>query len=265
MCEDVYVGVDVAKNTVDIALGPQGEVFTLPNSAAGFGALIKRLENYLVALVVMEATGGYEEQLADALRDAGYKVAVVNPRQMRDFARALGILAKTDRIARVIARYAEAVKPPARERKSPAERELAGLVARRGQLLFSATGLQSFPFYHLRSGSLPARAWNGGREADRSPGRGPWSQSGQSRQRSRFTQISTGASDIAVRSAIGQLRICRKPRSGRWIYPAFLLDPSDPTSAGIDNQDNCFNPSARRRRFWIAARNSSTLAPVLRF
>ena len=70
MCEDVYVGVDVAKNTVDIALGPQGEVFTLPNSAAGFGALIKRLENYLVALVVMEATGGYEEQLADALRDA---------------------------------------------------------------------------------------------------------------------------------------------------------------------------------------------------
>ena len=136
MCEDVYVGVDVAKNTVDSALGPQGEVFTLPNSAAGFGALIKRLENYLVALVVMEATGGYEEQLADALRDAGYKVAVVNPRQMRDFARALGILAKTDRIdARVIARYAEAVKPPARERKSPAERELAGLVARRGQLM----------------------------------------------------------------------------------------------------------------------------------
>ena len=136
MREDVYVGVDVAKDSFDVALGLQGEVFTLPNSAAGFGALIERLEEFLVALVVAEATGGYEEQLADALRDAGYKVTVVNPRQVRDFARALGILAKTDRIdASVIARYAEAVRPPARERKSPAQRELAGLVARRGQLM----------------------------------------------------------------------------------------------------------------------------------
>ncbi len=70
MREDVYVGVDVAKDTIDVALGPQGEVFTLPNSAAGFGALIERLKEFLVTLVVMEATGGYEEQLADALRDA---------------------------------------------------------------------------------------------------------------------------------------------------------------------------------------------------
>ena len=120
MRERVFVGIDVAKNTVDVAIGHEGEVLTLPNSAAGFKALIERLEEFLVALVVAEATGGYEEQLADALSAAGCKVAVVNPRQVRDFARPLGVLAKTDRIdARVISRYAEAVRPPVRERKSP--------------------------------------------------------------------------------------------------------------------------------------------------
>ena len=134
MRERVFVGIDVAKNTVDVAIGHEGEVLTLPNSAAGFKALIERLEEFLVALVVAE--GGYAEQLADALSAAGCKVAVVNPRQVRDFARALGVLAKTDRIdARVISRYAEAVRPPVRERKSPKERELAALVARRGQLM----------------------------------------------------------------------------------------------------------------------------------
>ena len=144
MREDVYVGIDVAKNTVDVALGPQGEVITLPNSAAGFRALIERLKGFPAALAVMEATGGYEVGLADALCDAGFKVVVVNPRQVRDFARALGMLAKTDRIdAWVIARYGEAVRPSVRERKSPRERELAALVARRGQLMDHLTAEKS--------------------------------------------------------------------------------------------------------------------------
>ena len=152
MRERVFVGVDVAKNTVDVAIGHEGEVLTLPNSAAGFKALIERLEEFLVALVVAEATGGYAEQLADALSAAGCKVAVVNPRQVRDFARALAILAKTDRIdARVISRYAEAVRPPVRERKSPKERELAALVARRGQLMGHLTAANN----RLRMTAIP--------------------------------------------------------------------------------------------------------------
>ncbi len=140
MRERVYVGVDVSKDGLDVAIGSRDEVFTLPNSAAGFEALVERLKEFLVALIVLEATGGYEEKLADTLRDAALPVAVVNPRQVRDFARALGILAKTDRIdAQVIARYAEMVRPPVRKRKSPRERELAGLVARRSQLLGQRT------------------------------------------------------------------------------------------------------------------------------
>ncbi len=136
MQDAVYVGVDVAKKSIDVAISPEGKALSLSNSATGFRALIKRLKNLPVALVVMEATGGYEDLLADALRDAGLAVAVVNPRQVRDFARALGILAKTDRIdARVIARYAAAVKPPAREPRSPDRRQLAELVVRRGQLV----------------------------------------------------------------------------------------------------------------------------------
>lgn len=136
MQDAVYVGVDVAKKALDAAIGAEGEVLTRPNSATGFKALTRRLKDFMVALVVMEAIGGYEDLLADALRDAGLAVAAVNPRQVRDFARALGILAKTDRIdARMIARYAAAVKPPVREPRSPSQCELAELVVRRGQLV----------------------------------------------------------------------------------------------------------------------------------
>jgi transposase len=152
----VYVGVDVAKDNVDCSLGPDGEVFQLSNSAAGFRALVERLKGRPVALVCMEATGGLEEALADALQDAGLPVAVINPRQVRDFARSLGILAKTDRIdARVIARFAESVRPPLRDRKPPRERELSALVARRGQLTNQLTAersrLQRSPFPGVRS------------------------------------------------------------------------------------------------------------------
>ncbi len=78
MRDGVYVGVDVAKDNVDCSLGPDGEIFQLSNTAAGHKALIERLRGLLVALVCMEATGGYEEALADALQDASLPVAVVN-------------------------------------------------------------------------------------------------------------------------------------------------------------------------------------------
>lgn len=148
----VYVGVDVAKDNVDCSLGPDGDFFQLPNAAAGYKALIERLKGLPVALVCMEATGGYEEALADALQDASLPVAVVNPRQVRDFARSMGILAKTDRIdARVITRFAESVRPPLRDRKSPRERELAALVARRGQLTDQLTAER----HRLRRSAIP--------------------------------------------------------------------------------------------------------------
>lgn len=136
MQDGIYVGIDVAKEAVDVALGPEEKVLTLPNSAAGFAKLLGRLKDFVVALVVMEATGGYERELADALCEAGHPVAVVNPRQVRDFARAMGVPAKTDRIdARVIARYAQAVNPPVRGQRTAGQRELAELVARRAQLM----------------------------------------------------------------------------------------------------------------------------------
>ncbi len=132
----IYVGIDVSKDGVDVAAGSGGAVRRFANTPAGVGNLIRRLKSLLVALVVLEATGGYEERLADELDDAGHAVAVVNPGRIRSFARSLGVLAKTDAIdARIIARYAEVVKPPARVQPSRAVRTLAALVGRRDQLL----------------------------------------------------------------------------------------------------------------------------------
>ena len=136
MDDPLCVGVDVSGSRLDVAVGSRGEVLSLANAAAGIRDLLGRLKAQAIALVCMEATGGREAPLADALTDAGFAVAVVNPRQVRDFARSLGVLAKTDAIdARMIARYAELISPPARERPSGAVRELAALIARRGQLL----------------------------------------------------------------------------------------------------------------------------------
>lgn len=99
-------------------------------------ALIKKLKTYTPELVVLEATGGYEITIGIALADAGLPVAIVNPRQVRDYARALGILAKTDKIdAYVIARFAQDVKPEARGQLTFKELELKSLVARRQQLV----------------------------------------------------------------------------------------------------------------------------------
>lgn len=135
MRQDAYVGIDVAKDEFDVAVAATGKGWRFPNTAAGWRSAIKRLRQFLVALVVLEATGGREWKLVDALEAAGFEVAVVNPIQIRNFARSLGILAKTDRIdARVIARFAAAVRPPVRERPSREVRDLAALVSRRWQL-----------------------------------------------------------------------------------------------------------------------------------
>lgn len=133
-----WVGIDVAKASLDVAWGSGDDAHhsTAENSASGRTTLVRQLPPTAESRIVVEATGGYERALVTTLVEAGYRVAVVNPRQVRDFAKALGILAKTDRIdALVLARFGQQVQPRILE-EDPTERvELAQLVARRRQLI----------------------------------------------------------------------------------------------------------------------------------
>ena len=131
-----FVGVDVCKPSLDCHVLPQKESFTVDNSVAGRARLLQRLPDPARTLVVVEATGGYERPVAADLAAAGFKVAVVNPRRVRDFAKAIGVEAKTDRLdAAVIADFAERVGPPPTPIASPNHEELQQLVGRRRQLL----------------------------------------------------------------------------------------------------------------------------------
>ncbi len=114
-----------------MAIGPNGESFSVANDENGIRNLLKRLES-AVELVILEAIGGLEAPVAGALASAGIAVAVVNPRQVREFARATGRLAKTDRLdAQVLARFDEAVKPEVRSLKDGQAQALEALVTRR--------------------------------------------------------------------------------------------------------------------------------------
>jgi transposase len=129
------MGIDVAKATLDVAVLDQ-PVRTVANDAAGIRALVHALAADAPTLIVLEATGGYETALVAALAVAGLPVAVVNPRRVRDFAKALGILAKTDRIdAQVLARFAADMRPTPRPLPDETHAELRALVARRTQLV----------------------------------------------------------------------------------------------------------------------------------
>jgi len=133
--ERIFVGIDVAKQHLDIHVRTTDESFRLLRDEAGLGRLVERLRPLGPVLVVLEATGGYEVPVAAALGSAGLPVAVVNPRQIRDFARATGQLAKTDTLdARIIALFAEAVQPEARPLPTAQAQALGELVARRRQL-----------------------------------------------------------------------------------------------------------------------------------
>ena len=110
--QDVFVGIDVSKDRLDVHVRPLGVGFSVGNEAAGYAGLIARLRPLRVKRIVLEATGGYERALWLALSEAGLVAAVVNPRQVREFARAAGRLAKTDRLdAAVIAHFAETFAP----------------------------------------------------------------------------------------------------------------------------------------------------------
>jgi transposase len=130
------VGIDVAKAELVIAIRPSGERWTATNDERGVDGLVKRLASLAPELVVLEATGGYEMVSVAALGAANVPVVVVNPRQVRDFAKATGQLAKTDRIdAGILALFAERVRPTVRVLPDPAAQELGAVLTRRRQLL----------------------------------------------------------------------------------------------------------------------------------
>lgn len=136
MDERQHAGVDISKARLDVALWPGGEEWQAPYDQHGIDGLVERLRSQRVALVVVEATGGLEAALLAALGAAGVPVVRVNPRQVRDFARATGRLAKTDRLdAQVLARFAAQVQPELRPLPDQEGRVLAALVARRRQLV----------------------------------------------------------------------------------------------------------------------------------
>ena len=131
-----YIGIDVSKKLLEGAAHEQARCFRCPNKASAFPELLAELIALRPALIVLEATGGLEIPIANFLQRAGLPVVVINPRQVRDFAKATGQLAKTDRLdARVLAHFAAAIKPPVRPFKSQESQQLDALTGRRTQLV----------------------------------------------------------------------------------------------------------------------------------
>lgn len=132
----INVGIDVSKAMLEVAIRPNGERISLPNDESGHQALIERLRGVRPQRIVLEPTGGFELAIVQALVVADLPVVVVNARQMRQFAQAVGRLAKTDRIdADVIAHFAEAIQPQIRELPGEDQRQLEALITRRRQLV----------------------------------------------------------------------------------------------------------------------------------
>jgi transposase len=135
MEEPLFIGIDVAKDTFHVASRPASINISLPNNSTGTQQLIKTLVPHKIALVVLEATGGYERPIVAELLEENYNVVVASPRQVRDFARGIGEWAKTDPIdAAVLARFAQIVQPKPKPPADPQIGELADLVRRRRQL-----------------------------------------------------------------------------------------------------------------------------------
>ena len=148
----VFVGIDVSKERLDVARRPSGDGWAVANNDPGIAALVDRLRELPPALIVLEATGGLELAVTGALAAADLPVVVVNPRQVRDFAKATGQLAKTDTLdAAVLAQFAEAVRPARRPLRDADTQALSALLARRRQLVEMRTAEQN------RLGSAPRR------------------------------------------------------------------------------------------------------------
>jgi transposase len=135
--ESLFIGIDVSKDHLDVHIRPLGQAFRVPNDPAGHRDLLTRVTHLSKVLrIVMESTGGYETPLALVLARAELPVAIVNARQARDFAKALGYLAKTDTLdAAVLAHFAEMVQPPVRPLPTPELQKLREFLDRRAQLI----------------------------------------------------------------------------------------------------------------------------------
>ena len=150
----VFAGIDVSKDRLDVHLRPSGQGFAVPRDGPGLERLAAELRSLSPALVVLEATGGFEVTVAAALAGAGLPLAVGNPRQIRDFARATGRLAKTYRLdAEAIALFAERVRPEARPVAGAEAQGLAELVARRRQIV-EMIGMEANRRRQARSASV---------------------------------------------------------------------------------------------------------------
>jgi len=131
-----FVGIDVSKEKLDVCVMPSGELHAFANDTVGHAKLVALGKSFGNLLLVIESTGGYERPALFALQDAGLAVALVNPRQVRDFAKGIGQLAKTDALdAAVLAEFARLVAPRPTDKTSEKQRELEALVTRRRQLL----------------------------------------------------------------------------------------------------------------------------------
>jgi transposase len=134
--QDCFIGIDVSKDILEVAVWPEEEKMSFSNQEDGQGLLVDFAQSFRPRLIVLEATGGLEKAAVYALAAKGLPVVVVNPRQVRDFAKSRGVLAKTDKIdARLIAQFAEANKPEVRPLKTEEAQELDALLSRRRQLL----------------------------------------------------------------------------------------------------------------------------------
>lgn len=142
--DGLYIGIDVSKSHLDVDGYPESHRSQFGNDAAGHQNLAAKLQSLQPRWIVVEATGGLEVELVSVLATAGLPVAVINPRQARDFAKAIGVLAKTDQVdAAVLARFGEAVKPALRPVKDGELRQLEDVLTRRRQLVDMVTAEQN--------------------------------------------------------------------------------------------------------------------------
>jgi transposase len=133
---EVFIGIDVSKEKLDLAVTPTGEFMSFSNNEDGISCVVDFVKSFFPSLVVLEATGGLETAAVGMLADKGLPVVVINPRQVRDFAKATGKLAKTDAIdAHLIARFGEAVRPELRLLKDQEAQKLTALITRRRQIV----------------------------------------------------------------------------------------------------------------------------------
>ncbi len=138
--EEVWVGIDVSKRQLEIGIVGEEGIWSVENDAAGIESLVKRCAEWHPQLVVVESTGGYEKKVVSELYVAGVPVALVNPHRVREFARSIGLLAKTDHLdARLLARFGQALKPAPTHLPDEKEQLLAALIQRRRQLIDTRT------------------------------------------------------------------------------------------------------------------------------